>query len=506
MDKYSILVVDDEKLARQYVMDLLDWSKIGVNTLYEADNCMSAFEIVRTHKPDIIILDIRMPEMDGMDLLSLMQKNHIDAEVIVLSGYSNFENARKMLATGIVTDYLVKPVSEDLAAEAVVKAIANIEKKREHANMQCMLSSVVKNEQRRIYNSYILGVPYEQESDVPLNSKFLSMQIAVLYCERDYPAIKELCMAIAADQTSHLQDIYAGGQSNYYVLFFASEFHMEETDIEQICRTICEKMQCFCGIGKQYSSIFDLNSSYRMAYFACESRLFIKKSVIGINEVKRESENSINRDEYIKLMTGYVRSNNYDKTEELLKKTFQSFFFKYSGDQVNKSVDISMAKAFFAFSLESINIYKNNQLNLSYIFSASNVNELFTTIKNTLYQECDYYTQDKSQHKLNLIKKVKQFIIENYDQQITLNQAADIVFINPSYLSRLFSEIDGCVFTDFIAKVRISEAKKLLLDRKYKIYEIADLVGYNSFKYFLKVFKEKEGITPAQYRDKNMSI
>jgi two-component system response regulator YesN len=111
---------------------------------------------------------------------------------------------------------------------------------------------------------------------------------------------------------------------------------------------------------------------------------------------------------------------------------------------------------------------------------------------------------EKTIHKTNLIQQVKQFIHENYNKQITLNHASDVVFINPSYLSRLFSEVEGCVFTDYVAMVRVEEAKKLLADRKYKIYEVADMVGYKSFKYFLKIFKEKEGLTPAQYREKRI--
>ena len=102
MSSYKLLVVDDEKLAREYIINLIDWSRFGIDAVYEADNCFNALEIIEDKKPDIVFLDIKMPEMTGTELLMVLCEKNINTQVVVLSGYSDFESARMMLKTGKV--------------------------------------------------------------------------------------------------------------------------------------------------------------------------------------------------------------------------------------------------------------------------------------------------------------------------------------------------------------------------------------------------------------------
>jgi len=501
MSGCSMLVVDDEKLAREYVMNLLDWSKLGIDQLYEADNCYAALAIIEAHRPEIIVLDIKMPEMSGVELLQVMQQKSIDAEVIFLSGYSDFELARRMLKSGNVVEYLLKPVSEDMAAEAVTRSIARVEKKREMAEIQGLFNKAVENERRRAYRSYIFGYAYEPDEYADLTIQNMSLQIAVVYCEAG-TAFKNYCADMITSKLTHLQEFFAYEQPGHYALLFMTDKDDAQQETLRICQNIAEKVDGYCGVGRQYNNVLELNASYRQASFACECRLFVRQRVIHIDEINKSLKSSIDGDETIRKMAEYLRTGDTGGIDELLKQIMRSLLFET--DDGENPYDLGIAKAYFANFLESVMPERKSSINLSYLFSAKNLGALFSILKNTLHQSCEYYSEDRSIHKKNLIKQVKHFIHTNYMNQITLNDAADIVFINPSYLSRLFSEVEGCGFSCYVAKTRVDEAKKLLGDRKYKIYEIAEAVGYKSFKYFLKVFKEKEGITPAQYREKKI--
>lgn len=119
--EYAMLIADDEPAARTYALSQIDWKRLAITSLYEADNGRDALKIILEKRPDIMILDIRMPEMDGVELLEELCQRKIEISVIGLSGYSDFDAARKMLSSGKVVEYLLKPVSADALFEAVTK-------------------------------------------------------------------------------------------------------------------------------------------------------------------------------------------------------------------------------------------------------------------------------------------------------------------------------------------------------------------------------------------------
>ena len=127
---YSLLVVDDEAISREHVLRDIRWEKLDVKELYEASGGLAALDLIRRHHPDIMILDLRMPEVDGLKVLETMREEKLEVQVIALSGYSDFEAARAMLASGLVVEYLLKPASEDRMFEAVYKCVERIEEKR----------------------------------------------------------------------------------------------------------------------------------------------------------------------------------------------------------------------------------------------------------------------------------------------------------------------------------------------------------------------------------------
>lgn len=504
MRYYSMLVVDDERLSREYVMNLLDWEKLGIRNIYEADNCFSALSIIKEHRPEIIFLDIKMPEMSGVDLLLTLEQKNIDAEVIFLSGYSDFNLARQMLKSGKVVEYLLKPVSEDLAAEAVTLAIARIEKARELTEMKGLVGKVVESEKKRIYQAHICGYAYETDYSIEQDNLYRSMQVAVFYCEADHAELKKYCGDIIASGLTHLQDFFMCEKPHHYALFFASDAADMHAETVKLCESICLKTGLCCGLGRQYDNMLELNASYRQAYFSCEFRPFTDMRTIFIDDISSSVHVHIDREATARQMLQFLQESNTTGIDELIMQIFKSVMIESPDVPADVSYNLGIAKAYFTRFIETLLSERKSSLNLSQIFAARNIYELFSVVKKTLHQSCSFFTQEKSIHKVNIVEQVKTYIRENYMKQISLDQAAGVVFITASYLSRLFSEVEGCGFSSYVARLRIDEAKKLLPSRQYKIYEITEMVGYKSFKHFLKIFKELEGITPAQYRENSL--
>ena len=124
--EYSLLVVDDERIAREHMLQDIAWETLAITTLYEAEDGYQALEKIESYQPEIIILDIKMPGMNGVELLEEIHQRKYDSQIIALSGYSDFDAARKMLASGQVVEYLLKPASEDVMFEAVYKCSARL--------------------------------------------------------------------------------------------------------------------------------------------------------------------------------------------------------------------------------------------------------------------------------------------------------------------------------------------------------------------------------------------
>jgi AraC-like DNA-binding protein len=330
------------------------------------------------------------------------------------------------------------------------------------------------------------------------------MQVGVLYCAGDCQRLRKYCHDITASGLTPLQDFFMCEKPHHYALFFASAKPGIGAEAVRLCESICIKTGARCGLGRQYDNAMELNVSYRQAYFACELIAGTEKQVTAFDDINGRLHIPIGREETVRKMLGCIQRGDTAGIDDLIMQVFKSLLLGAPEEPAAVANSLGVAKAYFSSFIETLLPERKSNLNLSQVFSARNIYELFSIVKKTLHQSCGYYTQEKSMHKVNLVEQVKAFIHENYMKPVSLDQAAGVVYITSSYLSRLFSEVEGCGFANYVARVRINEAKKLLQSRRYKIYEIADIVGYKSFKHFLKVFKELEGITPAQYRENSL--
>ena len=183
--EYSLLVVDDESIAREHVMQDIAWDKLSITTLYEAADGFDALVQMEEHRPDLVILDIKMPGMTGVELLEEIHRRKYGAQIIALSGYSDFDAARRMLASGQVVEYLLKPASEDVMFEAVYKCIARLEEQERIVDLQSHLSKAAASVRRSAVSRVLFGGQPEDEEETPELNTDCYVQAAVLAAEQE---------------------------------------------------------------------------------------------------------------------------------------------------------------------------------------------------------------------------------------------------------------------------------------------------------------------------------
>lgn len=504
MNNYTLLVVDDESLARESIISSIDWEKLSISRIFEAENGHEAINIIETEHPDIVILDIRMPGMNGMELLELIRERRLDVQIIVSSGYSDFEYARKMLSIGKVVDYLLKPISEDLILESVIKCIEAIETKRTNFLLKDNYISAMNMLRWQVVRGYIFGYPQEAADEPdPLPAGTL-VQIALVYCAHDEENLAQVLKQEMRNSNTDLIQYFPGEVEKEYVLFFESKNAGLEIRTKCFCSRLTVETKSIIGLGRIYKNIFDLRVSYQEARLACISNIINKKSMIAIDELESQSVEAIDIDRYIQSMRSASASRDDEQVNQLLDQIFNALLVTPNKNQRIVPNDLSLIKARMAYFLEAVLIERKEWLNLSNVFNAKDIRTLYGAVKESIDLSGKLHGSDKQTYKANLMNRVKKFIEENFQRHISLDDAASIVFINPSYLSRLFSEAEGCGFSEYLTRIRINRAKELLGKRQLRIYEVAEAVGYSNAKYFIRLFKERENMTPAQYRNQHV--
>jgi two-component system response regulator YesN len=506
MDKISLLVVDDESSARKNILNCIDWGKIGIFEIHEAENGFVAVELIRRCKPDIIVLDLKMPGMSGVDVLGILQMEKINAKVIVSSGYSDFAAAQKMLESGKVMAYLLKPVVEDVLVEIIAKCIERIESENEAGRLAEDLKNARQQINHLALKDAILGRwgtdgnlgEYEQE--------FTEMAIAVAYGDASSEAILEAVMAsVRQDQSGPLKDVFIGDRPHFAVLFFATGSGGLESGMMEVCGKIAGRNSLRIGIGRICKSTHDINISYSEALLACECCSFVEKCVISMDDLDIKLVGDSDYDKRVSEIKLLISQGDNEGLVNYFERAAQADFLmlsKSSEYSIGKYGNLSAVKAHFSRLIEKVFPGYQEKLNLSALFAAQDIGELLAILKKTIVQILESSQKNPLLRRITFTSRAKKYIEVHYMEKISLEIVSNAVFICPSYLSRLFTEVEGFTFVEYVTEVRMDHARLLLREYKYKIYEVAEMVGYHNIKHFIRVFKEKCGMPPSQYREK----
>lgn len=514
---YNYIIVDDEPLIRMGTLKKLEPLSDRIKCVGEADNGEQAVELVSRMMPDFVILDMEMPVMDGTQLLSFLAGNHPSIQLIVISGYKNFDYIKHALSANVI-DYILKPFTDEQIQQTVLQALNRLETS-ESISAKIRLSE----EQRemayleydiQLLQNLILGY---SAADTAISSQKLAFlqQSQRIYLAMVYSQLPVEDLALS----EHLDDLgftgmacYLPHPSNSQLGFFVLSAPKEADFTPQ---AFCAKfVQDFISHIYTYgavsywglSSPFPSPDQLHLAYEKCCTAL----NTMPVNQ---------SQSQYYVWHTGTgtaIQEINWTKKEEFLFRIEAGMT-----DEVHRLLDElrEYCQDMHAFSLADIKYhyhqltedcllifkYYLNQTSPSQsmqniireIFSIDELHkyykQFFANLSEMLKPQSVYAVDDT-------IEQIKIYIQRNYQKNLTVDFLASLFYMNSSYLSHLFRKQTGEKFVQYLNSIRIEKARQLLANTDRKLYQIAKAVGYDNNKYFFRVFKKWEGMTPEQYR------
>ncbi len=485
----TLLIVEDEKIIRQGIKIMVQRSGVPVETIIECNNGELALEIIKEQKIDVMFTDIRMPKMNGIELVNQMQSCEHKPLTVAISGYDDFSYAVEMLRKG-VREYLLKPIERDKLTEILKKLNAEIEDS--HKKVQKDLNIGYQQMKHMLLAEHVEEV--EKET--------IESQYAEYFLKGEY----YVCCQSAKEREPV-------GMGDYILLEKIREhdiFIISVEDMDFFQKNVFANE--YIGISRRHMGISQLRDAYQEALvMRKQAFLRMKESAMAEDERERIPEELIK--EARKLVTPEanlqrVQQIGTERTEELLKSIRQLFFVAKNG----RITPIQFENCIASFLEELEQTYKgileekkDELLSCKRIWTAKNIveyeerlNGFIMWLHESIHQQFDVNRNTQK------IGKAIEYIEEHYADDLNMAVVSNYISMNYSLFSSLFKQHTGSNFVNYLRDIRIREAKKLLAENDMKIIEISQKVGYDNEKHFMKIFKSVCGVSPSEYR-KNMN-
>lgn len=507
------VIVEDEIRIREGIFKLVRKISLEEDEILCAENGKEGLHLIQEFKPDLIITDIRMPEMDGLTMLSALSRKGELPKTIILSAYSEFDYARKALQLGVM-DYILKPISIVEFTNLFKKSrqAIEVEKEREGEDIQKESLDMILN--NMLHSDFIPNATVKKkiEENYGLREESKS-SLLLIYVGNQFEEKKQ-------EFATKLKKLWEGGtQAESYIWFLEREriigillynydnfavlerwlqrqnmSGFENTITENLCAGIIELNELE-ALKVKYET---LEKNLKWNITLGKGVLVSYPKVENIHTVPVIYPISLEQDirEYVCTMD----SENTEKTGKKFIRYFQTGEF-YAPQEIQKS--------FVKFIWSILNVIRetdgecyeafDSQIILERLMQARTFEELEQVQKEVIQMLLKRWKKSEGDSNL-LVKRVKGYVHEFYTQGITLNEIAATFGITPEYLGTQFHKETGMTYSNYLKEYRIEKAKKLLLGTDLKNYEIAASVGYSDPKYFSKVFKEMQGELPGDFR------
>jgi two-component system response regulator YesN len=519
---YKVFFVEDEIITREGIRDNVDWQASGFEFCGEAADGEMALPLLRTAQPDVLITDIKMPFMDGLQLSKIVRERMPWVKIIILSGHDEFEYARQAINLG-VTDYLLKPVTVQKLQNVLRKLTVQLDKeKKEQDNLKKLQEQVEENRAmlcEKLLFKLVVGAI--SPTDAIEKGQMLGLDlIARVYLvvilkieledrteQYDYDEFQRV-QGVITGLVEKNPDIFMlkrdWGDSILIMKGGTPEYLEEERDLllEEIQQAVAEtRYQLTIGVGASQKRIADICQSFVEA-------LAHIQNLTGEN--KPNFNQSVEQTELLKVdksaVENYLHSGTKDKFDE-----FFNAYLRPLGETALKSnliknyifVDVILAVAKLVNDLggeidKIIPELNSIELVMSSIKTIEQLREQAYKILSSALAYRD--SQPNSQYK-NLIRQAKKYIEQHYtNPELSLNEVAVQVNLSASHFSVVFSQETGQTFKEYLTEMRIGKAKELLRMTSLRSADIAYQVGYNDPHYFSSVFKKNTGLSPIEFR------
>ena len=501
---YKVLVADDETPIRDWLEICVNSTGCGCEVVAKASNGQAALEQYEKEHPDIIITDIRMPFMDGMDLISKIRERNSQIPVVILTSYTDFSYARQALQQG-VTEYILKTeVTVERMKEILTQVIIKLEKKthknegeyyqqerrRGHFLKRCISES---NEQIKEEIATEL-----RQLEIPLSEVNMA---AVVFCDLDGTIINEeqfpdIRIAAVLSVFSHTALMLCN------IIGQTSQIRQREI-LYQAAANIMERTGASVGISNVYSGFSIFPFMIKEAYGRFTQRFYDKRRMVHeLEQFYGDSDTVIKLREYQQAFETSVKEGNYEKSRDQLLDIIKFMSIKKLSDiQLIRNTCTNMLKFFYySYAPEVGKKLAHMEHIMAQIETSETMYEIEQFIDQNICQIQEAYDKSRVQYS-GSIQRAIDFLQENYSRELTLPIVAAHTGFSPDYFSRIFKEETGTNFSTYLTRLRLKKALELLMTTNMKVYEVSSEVGYTNMSYFSTVFKKEYGVNPFDFKN-----
>lgn len=540
---YKIIIVDDEEEVRKGIVNKINWQDIGFEIVGEAENGIEALEIAERTIPDVVITDIKMPFLDGMSLSKQLRSEFPTINIVILTGFDEFEYAQKAININVF-EYVLKPISSKELIKVLLRVKEKIDYEAEQMKNLKDLKEHYLNSLPILREKFLVSLITNgiEKCDIIQKSKYYSI---------DIQGIGYIVSIISLDnnafnKSDNIEDRYKiwekkellryqvlaicneiVSKNNIGLLFLNNEeiiiisiLKKNESDLigrtftclEEIRQTI-EKFLKFTvtiGIGTLCDSVESLYISYQNAISAIDYRMIVgNNKIIYIEDIEPQCIDKVLFDERMgRELTTCIKVGTKDEINNTLDNLFKVLF--------DSKVSIKDCQIYLLEMLTTIlKAAKESNVDLENIFGKSynlflELDSLkdMLEVKKWMVNICEkiisYILKDRQSICNILVDKAKSLVLEHYsDSDISINSVCDLLHISQTYFSFIFKRETKITFVNFLTGVRMNAAKELIRSTNMKSFEISEAVGYSEPNYFSYCFKKNFGISPSEYRNKN---
>ncbi len=510
---YRVLIADDESIIREGLKKIISWDSLGFEVIGTASDGRDAYRKINALRPDLCIIDIRMPGLDGLELISKIKKQNPDVKIIILTGYPEFGYAQKAVDLGVET-FLLKPIDPAILEEKVKEIFAELEQERK---LKYMLGKSIELSKERLIYQIVRGnlekIPVEEINRI-YNFQFpwKSYQIALLRFN-DLNNVKDLdsvAMEIGKALEPSGYSFYVEDMVGILFKDFLCHYHKRElTSIKNLLKSRYGA-DFTVYIGKKVSQLEEIRDSFDSAMYLVKNKFWGgRKDIVIYPEKRRETklEEEIEENEIIERIERAIECLDTNSLQEALELKLASCLTREgSEDQIRLSYLNIYLNVIHYFSSnysgfkENSNDYLNEEV-LNQFYKKESLLELNKFTEDSLFFVMEKFAEMSGK---SLIFKVLEYIDSNYYTDLKLQDISQKFGYNSCYFGKLFKKSVGESFNTYLSKVRINKAKEFLL-QDMKVLEVAEKVGYKDADYFIQKFKEHTGQTPKSFKEEMMS-
>ncbi len=491
----KVLLVDDEPNVRQGIKMMIRWDEIGCEVIGEADDGDDGLSKIMTMQPDIVIADIKMPGKTGIEMTDAAQALGFKGKVIILSGYSDFSYAKTAIALG-VENFILKPVDEDELTEAVRAAGEKINKEHEHHYKQ-EIGREYLNEQ--LVRGLFSGDPVQTAS--AMDEYLYPSYCAAIVCSdgghneqsSDYSTVRKFF-----DVLSNV-DIISVDISGVQGILFKG---WEHSDAFAAIRKLSDKLsdKAFIACGSNVEDLSEICRSYSEASYFYRNRFIFRHCGVAAPELFSGKRPNIDED-FAQKIYAYMEINDTEKLNSSLSMFMDSMLTLDNTPEKVKISCITMIMEVRSKIIRSAADKKpENMITDSFVTEIGELGSLSEMIDAIRLKLTEISDRCFGKTTKSTMERVVQYIRANYNHELRLEMLAGIFGYNSAYLGKVFHQYTGENFNNYLDEIRISEAKRLLSMDEYKVYEVAEMVGYSNINYFHNKFKKYVGMSPLNYK------